>query len=144
MFITKENQTYLKLILKLSSPLNMDGTPKTSFFSDSELLSVVTDQLDSVWLMTTNNIWSSTSQTSDWENWLFYQREIQRESLRNNWKEKSKNPEALKREKSWPLVKSKLKVMSEELKKNILKSSSPEDYSSDVYSILTFWLSFFA
>ena len=137
MFITKVNQTYPKLILRLSFPPSTDGMSKTSFYSDSELLSVVTDLLVSVLLMTTNNTWSSMSQTSDWENWPFYQREIQRERVRNNSKEKSKNQEVLKREKSLPLEKSKLKVMSEEPRKNILKNLSLEQ--SDVYSLLTFY-----
>lgn len=133
---------YLKLILKHLFLPNMDGILKISFFSDSELLLVVTDQLDSVWLMTTNNIWSSMNQTSDWENWQFYQKETPRESLRNNWKEKLKNPEALKREKFWPLEKLKLKVMLEKLKKNISKNLLHDDLA-DVYSILTFWPLFF-
>jgi len=123
-FIMKENPTYHKLILKLWSQLNMDGISKISFFSDSELLSVVTDQPVSVWLMTTNNISSSMNQTSDWESWLFYQREILRENLRNNSKEKLRNPEVLKREKSSPPEKYKLKVMSEELKNNTSRNSS--------------------
>jgi len=48
----------------------------------------------------------------------------------------------LKREKSSPLEKSKLKVMSEEPRKNTLKNLSLEQ--SDVYSLLTFYnLQFF-
>jgi hypothetical protein len=52
----KENQTYHKLILNNLSQPNMDGMLKTSSSSDLELLSVVIDHLDSVWLMTINHI----------------------------------------------------------------------------------------
>ena len=124
---------YPKLILRPSSLPNMDGMPKTSFFSDSELPSVVTDQLDSVWLMITNNILLSMNQTSDWENSPFSPREIQRENQKSNSKEKSKNQEVSKREKFLPQEKSKLKAMSEKLKKNILRNSS--DSISEIYLI---------
>ena len=124
MFIMKENPTYHKLISKLWSQPNMDGMLKISFFLDSELLSVVTDQQASVWLMITNNILLNMNQTSDWENWQFYQREILRENLRNSSKEKSRNPEVLKREKSLPPEKYKLKVMSEKPKNNTSRNLS--------------------
>ena len=61
----KENPTSPELISELSSPPSMDGTPRTSSSTDSEPLSVVTDQQDSALPTTTNNTWSSTSQTSD-------------------------------------------------------------------------------
>lgn len=122
MFITKVNQTYHKLILKSLSPPNTDGILKTSFYTDSELLSVVTDRLVSVWLMTINNILSSMNQTSDWENWPFYQKETLKEKLKNNWKEKLRNLEVLKREKFLLPERNKLKVMLKKLNKNILRN----------------------
>jgi len=62
MFTIKESQTYPKPILKLLSQPNTDGMLKTWFFLDSELLSVETDRLDSVWLMIINNTWLSMNQ----------------------------------------------------------------------------------
>ncbi len=129
----KANQTYPKLTLRLLSQPNTDGMSRTSSFSDSELPSVVTDQLDSVWLMTTNNTSSSMNQTSDWENSLFSPRETPRESQKNNSKEKLKNQEVPKREKFSLPERSKLKAMSEEPKKNILKNLS--DSISKIYLI---------
>ena len=129
----KANQTYPKPISRPSSQPNTDGISRTSSFSDSELLSVVTDQLDSVWLMTTNNTSSSMNQTSDWESSPFSPRETPRESQKSNSKEKSKNQEEPKREKSLPPERSKLKAMSEELKKNTLRNSS--DSISKIYLI---------
>ena len=129
----KANQTYPKPISRPSSQPNTDGIPRTSSFSDSELPSVVTDQLDSVWLMTTNNTLSSMNQTSDWENSLFSPRETPRESQKSNLKEKLKNQEVPKRLKFSPPERSKLKPMSEELKKNILRNWS--DSISKIYLI---------
>ena len=130
----KENQTSLKLISEFSSPTNTDGIPRISSSTDSELLSEVTDPLDSASLMTTNNTWSSTNQTSDWDNWPFSPREIQREKPRNNLKEKLKKPEVPKRLKSLPPEKSKPRPTLEEPRKSTSRKSSLDF----VYSIHTF------
>ena len=145
----KENQTFPELISGISSPPSTDGMLRTSSFTDSELLSVVTDPVDSALPMTTNNTWLSTSQTSDSDNWAFFPREIQRESLRNNSKEKLKNPEVPKRLKFWLPEKSKPKPMSERPRNNTSRKSSHDLYIQSIllpfYSIRNFihWISLF-
>ncbi len=134
----KENQTYLKLILKLLSPPNTNGIPRTSSCSDSELLSVVTDQPVSVWPMTTNNTWLSTSLTSDWESWQFYPKETPRENLRNNLREKLRNQEELRRLKSLPPEESRPEVTLEKPKKITSRSLSHDSVYPDHTLLINF------
>jgi hypothetical protein len=104
---------------------------------------VVTDQPDLFWLMITNNTWSSMSQTSDSESWPFFPREIQRESLKSNLKERLRNQEVPKREKYWLLEKSKRKAMSEKPRKITLKSSSLFDCDlCSLFNFLSLFISF--
>ena len=128
----KENPTSPELISELSSPPSTDGTPRTSSSTDSEPLSVVTDQQDSALPTTTNNTWSSTSQTSDWDNWPSSPREIPRENPRNNLKEKLKNPEVPRRLKSLPPEKSKPRPTSEKPRKNTSRKSSLDLYIQSI------------
>ncbi len=133
----RENPMFPKLTSKLSSPTSTAGMPRPSSSTASEQLSVVTDLLDSAFLMTTNNTWSSTNQTSDWESWPSYQKETPKEKLRNNLKEKLKNPEVPKRLKSLPPEKYKPKPTSEEPRKNTLKNLSHDSvYSTHYFYIL--------
>ena len=140
----KENQTFLKPTSRLSSPPSMDGTLRTWFSSDSELPSVVTDLPDSASLMTTNSTWWSTSQTSDWESWPSCQKETQKEKPRNNLKEKLKNPEASKRERSSPPEKYKPRPTSEKLRKITSRNlSDPSVYSIHYLHINFFYFLYF-
>jgi len=49
--------------------------------------------------MITNKAWLNMNQTTDLEDWQFFPREILKEKLKNNLKEKLKSLEVPKREK---------------------------------------------
>jgi hypothetical protein len=75
---------FLKLNSRSFSLLNLNGILKISFFLDSELHLVVTDQLVFLLFMTINNLWLNISQITDSEDWRSYLKEILREKPRNN------------------------------------------------------------
>jgi hypothetical protein len=81
------------------------------------------DQEVSVIFMKIHNIFLSSNQTTDSEDFKFFQRETHAEKPRNNLKRRLKKLEVEKETKSLLKESMKLKLMSEELKNNTLRKS---------------------
>ena len=106
---------------------SINGMLRISPSSDSELHSVDVDQLALLSSMTTKNHWSSSSLTTDSEDWRSYPKRTPREKPRNNSREKSRNLEELRKEKFWPLENQKPELTLKKPKTHTLRKSSLHD-----------------
>ena len=113
-----------------------NGILRTSSSSDSEPLSVETDQLDSFSSMIVKNTWSSTNPTTDWEDSPSSPRGTPRESQRRSWRERSRKPEQVRERKCWPLENAKPEPISRRPNKNILRRSSLPDLPYFTYILI--------